>query len=181
MGKSFTIACMLVYAALQKKNGLSLCISTGARAAAEIVKKCILWAEAVKVLSNGKIDYSSSFEKVQFSNGSRVLSLPSSTDGANLRGYSASMVAVDEACYISNLELIMQAIAPTLTRDKTAQLVFTTTPAGKNGYFYKLYEQALDDDAWLVQKTTIYDAIADGLKVDLESLHSLCPDPDVFA
>ena len=40
IGKSFTIACMLVYKALTSKSKLSLCISTGARAAAEIIRKC---------------------------------------------------------------------------------------------------------------------------------------------
>jgi hypothetical protein len=29
-----------------------------------------------------------------------------------------------------------------LTRDKDAELILTTTPAGQNGYFYKLYEDA---------------------------------------
>lgn len=32
-----------------------------------------------------------------------------------------------------------------------------------------------------MQTTTIHDAIEDGLKVDLEALRSLVPDPDVFA
>ena len=181
VGKSLTIAAMLVCAALQKKNGLSLCISTGARAANEIISKCALWAEAVQMMTDGAITYSASAEKVSFSLGSRVLSLPSSTDGANLRGFTASMVAIDEACYVSNLDQILQAIAPTLTRDNNAQLVFTTTPAGKNSQFYKIYEKALDDDEWLVQKTTIYDAVEDGLKVDVKSLMKLCPDPDIFA
>ena len=39
----------------------------------------------------------------------------------------------------------------------------------------------MNDPQWYVQHTTIHDAIADGLNVDLNSLHSLCPDPDVFA
>ena len=29
--------------------------------------------------------------------------------------------------------------------------------------------------------TTIQDAINDGLKIDLNALHTLCPDPDIFA
>lgn len=56
------------------------------------------------MMTDGAITYSASAEKVSFSLGSRVLSLPSSTDGANLRGFTASMVAIDEACYVSNLD-----------------------------------------------------------------------------
>ena len=133
------------------------------------------------MLSNGAIDYTTSFDSVKFSNGCRVISLPGSTDGANLRGYTAQCVACDEACFIRNLEDIIQGIAPTLTRDPDAELIFTTTPAGKNGYFYKLYQDALQDPSWYVQETTVHDAIADGLKVDLKALHSLCPDQERFA
>lgn len=79
------------------------------------------------------------------------------------------------------LDDIMQGLAPTLTRDRDAEFILTTTPAGKNGPFYELYANALQDPQWYVQHTDIHQAIADGLKVDIESLRSLCPDPDVFA
>lgn len=129
----------------------------------------------------GAVDYTCSFDSVKFSNGARVLSLPSSTDGANLRGFTAGCVCIDEAAFIPHLDLILQAIAPTLSRDKDAELILTTTPAGKNGCFYDLYQEALYNDDWYIQTTTIHDAIADGLKVDLEALHTLVPDAEVFA
>lgn len=78
------------------------------------------------------------------------MSLPSSTDGANLRGYTATCVCVDEGAYIWHLDDILQAINPTLSRDPNAELIFTTTPAGKNGDFYDLYQSALTDDDWYV-------------------------------
>lgn len=59
--------------------------------------------------------------------------------------------------------------------------MLTSTPAGKNGEFYKLWENAQNDKAWYTQTTTIEDAMNDGLEVDLASLHSLCPDPQAFA
>ena len=74
--------------ALKQKNGLSLVVSVGARSAAEIIKKCEQMAQAVKILSNGSIDYSASVDQIKFSNGSRVVSLPSGNPGA-LRGWSA--------------------------------------------------------------------------------------------
>lgn len=180
-GKSFCIGGILTYKALAKKNGLSLCISTGARAASEIIRKCQQFAEAVELLSNGEITYTASYDSVKFSNGSRVLSLPGSTDGANLRGYTAQCVAIDEACFIPHLDQIITGIGPTLTRDSNAELILTTTPAGKNSPVYEMFQKALDDPDWYVQQTTIHEAIKQGLKVDLKSLHSLCPDPDKFA
>lgn len=67
------------------------------------------------------------------------MSLPSSTDGTNLRGYTANCVVCDEAAYIYHLDEILHAIAPTLSRDPNAELILTSTPAGKNGAFYDLY------------------------------------------
>lgn len=95
IGKSWSIALILCYKSLSKRNGLSLCISTGSRAASEIIRKCEQFAEAIKVLSDGEIDYTSSFDSIKFNNGSRVLSLPSSTDGSNLRGYTGNCCDYD--------------------------------------------------------------------------------------
>lgn len=132
-------------------------------------------------MTDGQITYTSAFDSVKFSNGSRILSLPSSTDGSNLRGYTAAAVCIDEAAFVSHLDNIMQSINPTLSRDPDAELILTTTPAGRNGDFYDLYQKALCDDEWYIQTTTIHDAITDGLKANIDSLRSLCPDPDVFS
>lgn len=182
IGKTWVLALTLCATALKQDNGLSLCISTGAKAASEIIMKCIQFARAVEVLTDKSITFKSSFDGVKFSNGSRVLALPSSTDGANLRGWTVTgCVAIDEAAFIRNLDSIMQAIAPTLSRSQTAQLVIASTPAGKHGKFYEMWQAAQHDPTWHVQKTTVYDAIKSGLQVDLESLHKLCPDREVFS
>lgn len=179
IGKSFCVAGMLVYKALSKQNGLSICISVNSRSASELISKCRQFAESIKVLSEGRIDYTASYDTIHFSNGSRVMSLPSTAD--SLRGWSAQCVIIDEAAFVWRLDDILQGIAPTLTRDQNSELILTTTPAGKNGAFYELYRTALNEDEWYVQHTTIEDAINDGLKIDIESLHSLCPDPEIFA
>ena len=94
---------------------------------------------------------------------------------------SHNCVCIDEAAYVSHLGNIMNAINPTLSRDDNAELILTTTPAGKNGDFYELYSDAINDDNWYVQYTTIHDAINDGLNANIQSLKTLCPDKDVFA
>ena len=163
--------------AATKKNGLALCVSTGARAASELVKKCIQMAEAVKMLSNGLLDYSASADCVKFSNGSRVLSLPSGNPSA-LRGYSAQAILLDECAFIERPDDVFAAIAPTLTRDPDAELIVASTPAGKSGFFWKLWNEAGDD--WYKQRTTIDDAAAQGLEVDIAELEKLVGDQEVF-
>lgn len=145
IGKSFTLAFLAVYKALSRKNGLSLCISTGARSANELVKKCEQMAQAVKQLSNGEIDYMPSADAVKFSTGARVLSLPSGNP-AGLRGYTASATLIDECAYIERPYDVYSAIVPTLTRDPDAEIIVASTPAGKNGLFWDLWSNT--DDTW---------------------------------
>lgn len=83
---------------LQKDGTLGLCVSTGSRAASELLKKCKQMAEAVKVITNGKITYECNAESITFNNGSRILSLPSNPDG--IRGYTARIVCIDEAAFV---------------------------------------------------------------------------------
>lgn len=104
------------YKALSHPNGLSLCISTGSRAASELIKKVHLMAESVKKMTNGAIDYIPSADACKFSNGSRVISLPSGNPIA-LRGWSAQCVLIDECAFIESPDDVWQSIVPTLTRD----------------------------------------------------------------
>lgn len=165
--------------ALERKDGLSLVISTGARAASEFLRKVVQVAEAVKVLTKEQITYQSSADCVKFSTGSRVMSLPSGNPAA-LRGTTAQCIIVDEAAWIEHLDDVLAAINPTLTRAKDGVLCLVSTPAGKNSLFYRLWQEAHDDNSWFCQQTSIYDAIKDGLDVDIEELKKLCPDPLVW-
>ena len=176
LGKSFTIAFIMCNKVLKKKGTLGLCVSTGQRAASELLKKVKQMAEAVKVVSKGLITYTDNADSVTFSTGSRIVSLPSNPDG--LRGFSASIVCLDECAFIPFVDEIYQAIAPTLTRDKTSELILCSTPAGCSGLFYDILQNA--DDSWYVQTTTIEDAVKEGLQVDIEQLKKLVNDPDIW-
>ena len=178
VGKSWTLAVIAAFKACSRPCGLSLCVSTGSRAASELIKKVHQVAEAVRIASDGRITYEASADACKFSTGSRVVSLPSGNPSA-LRGYTAQCVLLDECAFIDNAYDVMQAIAPTLTRDPDAELVVASTPAGRAGLFWDLWSQAGDD--WYVQTTTIEDAVREGLAVDVARLRELCPDPEVFA
>ena len=47
--------------------------------------------------------------------------------------------------------------------------------------FYKLWEQAQTDPAWYASHVPITAAVEQGLNVDIEQLHKICPDPTAFA
>lgn len=181
-GKSTVMAGLLCYTSLvHEKDGLSICVSTNLRSASEIMKKVVKFAEAVEVMSQGRISYTSSFDRVTFSTGARVISVPAG-DGTAGRGFTIKgALLIDEAAYIPHLEELLQGIGPTLTVCKDAQLVLASTPSGRNHPFYKLWCQAVEDDEWYASKVTIDDAIAQGLNVDIDQLHKLVPDPLAFA
>lgn len=105
-------------------------------------------AEAVRVLYPS-ITYSASQDSVKFSTGARIISLPSGNPPA-LRGWSTSLVLIDEAAYIDNPEEVWAAISPTLTRDPDSELILASTPAGKASWFFDAYSKALDDKCWYV-------------------------------
>lgn len=179
IGKSWTLAFIACQVALQKNNSLILMISGGQKSANELIKKCFQFARTIRILSDEWINHTTTAESVTFTNGSRILSLPSGNP-TSLRGYTSQCTIIDEAGFIDNFSDVMSAIAPTITRDKEAQLIIATTPSGRNTPFYDLYTKALQDKDWYVQKTDIYQAIKDGLDVDLDSLKSLCNDPQIF-
>lgn len=178
VGKSHAASYIAVYKALARQNGLTLCISTGSRAATELLKKCARMAEAAHVLMPG-LTYSASADSIKFANGSRVVSLPSGNP-ASLRGWSAQCIVLDEAAFLENPEDVWAAIAPTLLRDPEAEIVLCSTPAGAAGWFYDLYGRALESDDWYVQTTTIEDAVKDGLRVDVAELRKTITDPAVW-
>lgn len=143
IGKSWVLAYELTASALRKPGGLSLCVSTGARSAAEIIMKCRQFAAAAKTLTDGALDYQPSFDQVRFSNGSRVMALPCTSDASSLRGWTVTgCVALDEAAFIRNMDEVMQALAPTLSRCQDASLVLASTPAGRSGAFYDIWTRA---------------------------------------
>lgn len=106
-------------------------------------------AEAVHIIDPATT-YTASADCVKYSNGARIVSLPSGNP-AGLRGYTADIIVIDEGAYIERPRDVFAAIAPTLTRNKDAELVIASTPAGKASWYYDMYLQALGSpDEWLV-------------------------------
>lgn len=142
-----------------------------------MIKKCAQFAEAAQIITDGYIHFNQTADSIVFSNGGRVLSLPSGNPSA-LRGYSAQAILMDEAAFIERADDVFAAIAPTLTRDRDAELIITSTPAGKSGFFWDMWNRM--DDSWYKQITTIDDAVEKGLNVNIEELEDLVGNPDVF-
>ena len=82
-----------------KDNSVILVISTGSRASEEWLNKAEQFAQAIQVLSDNFYTFTRTSDKLIFSNGSRILSLPSGNP-TSLRGYTAQCVIIDECFFI---------------------------------------------------------------------------------
>jgi phage FluMu gp28-like protein len=182
IGKSWCCGFLSTYTCCKKPNSLVLYLSTGLRAANEALKTCLKFAEAVRVLSEGKITYTSNSTCITFSNGSRIMSLPGKPESC--RGWSADLICLDEVAFWQNPDETWRAIVPTITnqlRGADKKVVICSTPMGRNSLFYDLCQRSKNETGWKYFQTTITDAQKEGLKVDIESLKKMMPDPYAWA
>lgn len=178
-GKSAVTSFEAVYKAILERQ-MFLCISTGERASGEYLKKVINWAKYMEGMLRGTplhFTYEATSTEVRFSNGSRIVCLPSNP--STCRGYNASLI-IDEFAAIENAEELYTALMPSITSpfngDKTIRIM--STPIGKGNLFWKMWTQ---DNDFYKSKLTIYDAVKQGLKVDIEELRKSSVDEEMFA
>jgi len=156
-------------------------LSAGERQALEFMDKvqraASIFCDAISY-STGK-EYRPDVQKSQlrFPNGARVLALPANP--ATARGYSANLV-LDEFAFHENPEEIWRAVYPIISNPLRGALKLRviSTPAGRNNKYFDLWEHA---PAFSRHKTTVYDAVASGLALNIEELRANLADPDGWA
>ena len=177
IGKSFISAWCVNFDAVVNGAAWTL-VSTGQRAADELLNKCLLIARYFESMLRGTpfhFDYSHNATKIRFSTGGVINSLPNNPDG--LRGFSSSLL-LDEMAFIPNAEEVWQACIPFLTSPHGGQkkLQIISTPGAKSGKFYELWEHS----DFHHTKVTLQDAVDEGLAVNIEELRKTVMDDDIF-
>ncbi len=136
--------------------------------------------------------------ETRFPNGSVIYGLPANPDTA--RGYSGN-VTLDEFAFHSDADKIYSALYPTITRGYGLEVI--STPNGTQGKFYELAKAAglvepefrsqesevrrktssadsclltPDSCRWSPHHIDIYEAVRQGLKIDIADLRSGCDD-----
>jgi hypothetical protein len=133
-GKSSITALIALWECLYAAPARVCCISPSQKQSAELLLKVNhFWSK----LPGAPHASQESASRMEFAGtGSRILSLPGSEK--TVRGYSASLVILDECSRVSD-ELVV-ACAPMLAASKNGRLICLSTPAGKRGYFYEQWE-----------------------------------------
>lgn len=180
IGKSFTSACEAVRDCELFPGTLWVVLSAGERQSLEWMEKAKQWVKAFALA----ITYAEEREspealmksaEIRFANGSRIIALPANPDTA--RGYTANLI-LDEFAIHRHSGEIWRALYPSITNPLKRKLKIRvmSTPKGEGNMFHQLWQK----EGWSKHRTTIYDAIAGGLKLDPEELRAQCSDEDTW-
>jgi phage FluMu gp28-like protein len=193
-GFSFAAALRAILKCLERRRTWVL-LSKGERQSKLLMEKVADHIKAMGIAA--EFHESSYFEGTQikqlearFPNGSVIYGLPANPDTA--RGYSGD-VSLDEFAFHADAEKIYSALYPTITRGYGIEVI--STPNGQQGKYYELAKAAglaetgvgrgvlgigkrhpapdsLHPFAWSAHRVTILDAVAQGLKIDIDALRA---------
>ncbi len=138
-GKSTISSVKAVHTALYKPNSLTLLISPSLRQSAELFRKV---ADTLSKVPDAPSRTEDNKLSLALSNGSRIVSLPSSE--STIRGFSAvTLIIEDEAAFVD--DEIFTAVRPMLAVSN-GQLMLLSTPNGRKGHFFKSWSTG--GDGW---------------------------------
>lgn len=128
-GKSSTAAALALHTALIRPRSPVLVLSPSTRQSGELFRKVM---NLFNALGRPATVVAESALRVEFGNGSRVLSLPG-TEGT-IRGFSdVALLVIDEAARVD--DSLYCAVRPMLAISR-GRLVALSTPFGKRGWFH---------------------------------------------
>ena len=138
-GKSYMIANLLLYMAINNKKTKNYCVSPTIKQA-KIIYRTIIDAISTPggILVKSK---NATNLTISLINGS-IISFKSAEQGDALRGYTADFLCIDEAAFIS--DEVMNIIRPWCDVKK-ATMLLTSTPFTKNGFFWDYFNYGINN------------------------------------
>lgn len=186
IGKSTEVAAEIVTDAHERKTDWVV-MSAGERQALEWMRKAREWTEAYRMAIADALEIREGPQsllkaaEIRLPNGSRIIAVPANPDTA--RGYSAN-IALDEFAFHEDPDAIWRATFPSITNPLKGrlQLRVVSTPNGLGGKFAELWQKSeKGEGGWSRHLTTIYDAVREGLPVDIAELRDGLADPEGWA
>lgn len=78
---------------------------------------------------------------IKFSNETSIFA--ASTSSSSIRGFSATLLYMDEFAFVENAEQFYKSTYPTISAGKKTKIIITSTPANIGNMFHKLWEGAV--------------------------------------
>jgi phage FluMu gp28-like protein len=183
IGKSMGMAAEAVRDCASKKKDMWVVLSAGERQALEFMEKAKQWAEAFKLTVADYVEDRSSSEaliksaEIRWGNGSRMIGLPANPNTA--RGYSANLI-LDEFAFHEDPDRIWRGIYPSISNPLKGvfKLRIASTANGKANKFHDLFTK---ENGYSKHRTTIHDAVREGLPVNIDELREGLDDPEGWA
>jgi len=140
MGKTTTTAGFFLWYVLFHDNKVCAIMANKAPTAQEILGRVKLMYENLPLwIQQGIIEWNK--RSITLENGSRILA--AATSSSAIRGYSLSLVFLDEFAHVPNniAEEFFTSIYPTISSGKHTKILIASTPNGMNHY-YKFWTEA---------------------------------------
>jgi len=135
-GKTTTIAVKVIHFAFTNANTTTLIVSRGLR------QSMIMFGVIERLVTSHPVLRQSVLKStrtlIQLRNGSQIVALPCGPDGASLRGYTASLVVMDEAAFMPE-DVISSVVFPMLATTNGIAIMLST-PWGRDHVFYRSFK-----------------------------------------
>lgn len=158
-GKSFMIANILLYFALNWNKTKNICVSPTLKQAKNIYKTIMDAIEKTGIVKNSN----ATDLEITFINRS-IIRFLSAEMGESLRGYTVTgILCIDECCYIS--DEVFNTIKPWVDYNKSP-ILMVSTPYVKEGFFWQYYNYGLEG----VNKVTTVDWCDPKFKKEMDKI-----------
>ncbi len=134
-GKSTTTVAFILWFVLFHSDKTVALLANKGETAREILGRIQLAFEHLpKWLQQGVVEWNKG--SVELENNSRIIA--AATSASAIRGYSISLLFIDEAAHIENWDEFFTSVFPTVSSGQTTKVILVSTPYGLN-HFYKLW------------------------------------------
>ena len=135
VGKSTVAGALAIRSAILQPGALILLLSPSLRQSGELFRKVLSYFKALgrplKVTAESAL-------RIEFANGSRIVSLPG--DEGTIRGFSGvTLLVIDEAARVD--DNLYRAVRPMLAVSR-GRLVALSTPFGQRGWFFDAWQSS---------------------------------------
>lgn len=137
-GKTTSVVSFILHYILFNSSKVVALLANKGETAREILGRVKLaYQHLPKWLQQGVKEWNKG--SVYLENESRVIAAATSSDA--IRGYSISLLCIDEVAHIENWDDFFTSVYPTISSGKDSKIILVSTPNGLN-HFYKMWQNA---------------------------------------
>ena len=170
IGATWTLAFESVQAAIRRQGAVETFFSSASiTTAREFISDCLVFAQMYNVAAQDLGETGIDEDKgvlahvLMFANGKRIVALSSNPTNFRGRGRRGDRLILDEYAFHKGDDEMWRAVVPAITWGGSLSILSSHNGLGTR--FYRIMDEARrdPDSPWSVHRTTIHDAVADGL------------------